>query len=333
MPSLVSQYPLLQDEALTLLVTRHLKVNPRLFPLLPMFPRRVFNSDTLTWDILKGSRGMARITLENAESPTAPKEVVSKGSATPMVIKVKDQLDSETLSFLRNPGMQHIVDANASAQAKIARKAAALNSLRLYRKHWAMASALQGSLAYSEGGVNISINYGLTTLTPPSTAWTNTSATIPSDIDAAIEEFTATADTPPTLALLNRATMAMMRKNDNISTFFDAPGRREELIAGFVTGLNGIDWRVVDGRYTNDSGTLTKWLPDGLIIFITPGMEGDEPTMAWGSARTYENDFTGGVRASSYETTDPRTVWLRIYENGIPIYFHPERVQLWDVNG
>lgn len=313
--------------------------------LLSRAPRTSHPFPTAQWDVIRGSRAIARPNVPNSEAHIVPRLGRSQEAAAFVYLREKKVFEPTTLYWLREPGSL----AKVNAEKAVARELADLNTRLDNFAEYSLWQALQGRLTYDYQDVQADIDYKFLPSHKPTagTAWaTATPKQIMGDVRAwkrlvardgrvaAKEAFTsevtissifdAFANNTGGSATITPAYLLSDRMKDQYYTQGTLPG---------FMGLNWIPQESVfdaaGASYTDnptDPGAEQKFLADNKIIlgdFTTnrPYELIEGPTADFEAPR----DFTGKFSKSWIEK-DPSARQVLIEWNILPVVTRPEQI-------
>jgi len=183
MPYAPVDIPELRLEVLSKFITKF--TAPPELMVTPLFGSSKAESKTITWESVRGSRGLAPFIAPGSSSPITSPSGIAEHSAEAAFISEKIPFSEEWLNNMRKAGT---VQQYQTAQEHLAREYANLVNRNRRRKEWMMVKMLcDGSFDYSEeGGTKISVDYDIPAenqVTLTSTArWGESAADILGDV-------------------------------------------------------------------------------------------------------------------------------------------------------
>lgn len=290
----------------------------------PLFSKVKHPYPVAEWDVLKGSRQRAQVTMPNREGKIVEQLGIGKKTSTFIYIREKKAFEPTTLRWLREPGQM----AKANAEAAVRRETQDLND-RLERLVESFCwDSLKGTITISEPDVKAVVDMGIDATHKP-TAATLWSDTINADIIANIKAWKKLiiqdSGFSPTDIYLSSDVMEYVYKNSDIRELFSERHKYSYLQSGTLEGLIGMNWHIFDGGYENTSAVFVPYLPTTHILMMAKGgnpfvlMEGlsaDED-----APKQYVGKF-----AKSWKTTDPSARFVLIEYNFLPILMRPDNI-------
>lgn len=290
----------------------------------PLFSKKKHPFPVAEWDVLKGSRQRAQVTMPNREGKIVEQLGIGKKTSTFIYVREKKAFEPTTLRWLREPGQL----AKANAEAAVRRESKDLND-RLERLVESFCwDALKGTITISEPDVKATVDFGIDATHKP-TASVLWSDILNSDIIANIKAWkkliTQESGFAPTDIYLSSDVMEYVYKNDEIRSLFSEKHKHGYLQTGHIEGLLGMDWHIFDGGYENTSDVFVPYIPTTHILMIAKGgtpfvlMEGlsaDED-----APKQYVGKF-----AKSWKTTDPSARFILVEYNFLPIIMRPDNI-------
>lgn len=297
-------------------------------------PKTPWPFPSVTWDVLKGSRMVAKPNVPNSEAHIVPRLGVSQESASFIYLREKKVFEPTTLHWLRAPGN---ITTTQNAEQAVLREVRDLN-LRLDNfVEWACWRALTGTLVLDFPDVQATVDYKIPNSHKPSagTSWaTATPAQIVNDVKAWKRLIARDARVPATDAWLSEPTL------DRIFNSFAAVGatnapaanllsdrmKDEFYKSGTLPGFLGLNWHVIESFYDDDAGTPTQFVPDD-ALFITNLTEGRAMEIYEGPSADDEApaNFTGKF-SKTWKEKDPSARQVMIEYHVLPVITRPEQI-------
>lgn len=320
--------PILQTEVLTGAVNQF-PYDPREYPLFPFFAPTGFGTDEITWDIIVGTRGMARLTTLDSAGNLITRDAQKKGRVSPGYMQEGDTFTPKELALLRSPGTP-----TADKAALVARSQKKLLAMVRERTHWMMVSMLNaGAISYTLDGVSSSVSYGFPTLTAANPKWSSATALMIRDMHAWIREFTNNAGYPPTHVFFNTSIFHnYVIANTEWATYVKAvPQLAAAVLQGqtapFVVAGIPVTWVPVPGQYTNDAGSTADRWDQTILTFAA--LNRPDSGLKWARVFTAKNGGANQIGSWAYEHEGANKGQTEIYvaDNGIPYTEDPNSIQ------
>ena len=276
-----------------------------------------------TWDVIRGSRELARANVPGAEAHVVKQLGVAQMSARFLYIREKKALEPTTLHWLRAVGTL----AEKNAEAAVLRETQDLaNRIDRFMEYtvWRM---FANELAIVQADVNVTVTYGIAASHRPTAAvlWTDPSADIIGDIRAWKRLITRDGQTPAKWAFCNDITMEYLTRNTEIKNLMSERMSERFLNTGMIEGLLGLNWVTYDIAYVDDSGTEQRFIPDGKVIILSDDRNPWE--MASGPSADDEapQGHTGRF-TKTWQERDPSARVILIEDHFLPILLRVENV-------
>ncbi|MCK5862451.1 MAG: major capsid protein [Candidatus Hydrogenedentes bacterium] len=218
MPYAPVDIPELRLEVLTKFITKF--TAPPELMITPMFGSSSAESDTITWESVRGSRGLAPFIAPGSASPTTAPAGIAAHSAKAAFLSEKIGFTEEWLNNMRKAGT---LEQYATAQEHLAREYANLVNRNRRRKEWMLVKMLcDGSFSYEEeGGTRISVDYDIPAdqqVTLTSTArWGQSAADILGNVMDAKSTVKQANNGTIDAMLMNTTALKLMAADTNIS--------------------------------------------------------------------------------------------------------------------
>lgn len=313
--------------------------------LLNSTPKRQVPTQTVTWDIIRGSRMMAKPNVPNSEAHIVGRLGREQASASLLYVREKKVFEPTTLMWLREVGT---VNGKVNAEREVVRELQDLNSRIDALVEYTMWKALGGTLVLDFPDVQASIDYKFPAdhKVNASVAWDTASPTqIIEDIqawkklilnqgrvsankayatqltiDKIMHAFASNATTGGGLVLQAGGALLSDRMKD------------QYLSSGVLPGFLGIDWTPVEHVYETDAGDEIGYLADDTVIL--GNFDANRPTeLLEGPTADFNApaNFIGRY-SKSWSEPDPSGRQILIEYNFLPIVTRPEQFVIADVS-
>jgi hypothetical protein len=290
----------------------------------PLFSKVKHPFPVAQWDVLKGSRQRAQVTMPNREGKVVEQLGIGQKTSTFIYVREKKAFEPTTLRWLREPGKL----AKANAEAAVRRETKDLND-RLERLVESFCwDALKGTITISEPDVKATVDMGVDATHKP-TAATLWSDELNSDIIGNIKAWKKLVQQEsgfmPTDIYLSSDVMEYVYKNDEMRGLFSEKHKYQYLQTSDLEGLLGMTWHVFDGGYENTSETFVPYIPVDKILMVA---KGGNPFILMEGLSADEDapkQFVGKF-SKSWKTTDPSARFVLIEYNFMPILQRPDNI-------
>jgi hypothetical protein len=314
---------------------------------------------TATWDVIKGSRLVAKPNVPNSEAHIVARLGRSQESAAFIYLREKKVFEPTTLHWLRTPGEI----AQLNAEQAVLREINDLNMRFDNFAEWSIWQALGGSITYDFNDVQASVNYGFpsTHIVTPAVAWVSglgaSWTTNQSTAGVALNTGTPAYATPISMvedvrawkrlvqihgrvpakeAFATTVTMAALMEawvhagagsTVNIpATMMSDRMKDEYYTSGIISGFMGLTWNTVEQVYESTAGNLTFFVPDATCYL---GNYTDQRPLELLIGPTADDEapdgFTGKF-AKTWKEKDPSARQYLLEWNLLPIITRPEQM-------
>lgn len=226
-----------------------------------------------TWDVIKGSRMVAKPNVPNSEAHIVPRLGRSQESAAFVYLREKKVFEPTTLHWLRTPGEL----AARNAEQAVMREVTDLNQRFDNFAEWTIWQALTGTLTFDFPDVQASVDYKLpATHKPTGFTWhTDQPAAIMDDIramkrlvrrDGRVEAREAWASETVMSYIFNSFTNAGV-SNFPVASLMSDRMKDEYFKTGSLVGFAGVTWNLVEHVYDDDNGNQVNFLAQDSLIF------------------------------------------------------------------
>lgn len=299
---------------------------PESLTLLNSLPRQPNPYPTAQWDVIKGSRQIAKPNVPNSEAHIVPQLGVSQESAHYVYLREKKVFEPTTLHWLREPGEI----AKTNAEKAVMREVTDLNQRFDNFAEWCCWQALTGSLTFDYNDVQATVDYKIPASHKPSvgTSWaTATPAQIRADVIAwkrlvSRDSRVAAADMYATEFTINRIMSAFTNNTEHLSDRMKDEFYKTSVIPGFL----GLDWHVVEQVYDTDAGVRTLFLPDDALIMANLK---DNRAMEIQEGPTADDEAPKnhvGKYSKTWKEKDPSARQVLLEWHFLPIITYPEQI-------
>jgi hypothetical protein len=299
---------------------------PESLTLLSTLPRTPWPFPTATWDVIRGSRTVAKPNVPNSEAHVVPKLGVAQQSATFVYLREKKVFEPTTIHWIRTPGEI----AARNAERAVLREITDLNQRFDNFVEYMCWRALSGTLTLDYPDVQATVNYLVPASHKPSvgTSWaTATAAQIRADIVAWKRLISRDARVPAREAHATEATIERIMNAFANSPLLLSDRMKDQFWSqGVLPGFLGLDWRVVEQVYETDAGVATLFVPDD-ALYITNLVDGRPMEIMEGpSADDDAPEGHTGKFSKIWKENDPSNRQFLLEWNVIPVIKRPEQV-------
>jgi len=201
---------------------------PVQFNLLNSVPQTAHPFPTLTWDVLQGSRMIAKPNVPNAEAHIVPRLGRDQQSASFVYLREKKVFEPTTIRWLREPGQI----ARTNAEAAVMREVMDLNQRFDGYAEWLLWQALTGSIDIVIEGATTKVDYKFLTSHKP-TVTGKWSTAEPKDIAEDI-----------------KAWKRLIRRDGGVEadTVWCTPETLDHIVDSYTGGTNNVRARLMSDR-------------------------------------------------------------------------------------
>lgn len=293
---------------------------------LNLLPREPWPWPVAKWDVIRGSRSIARPNVPNSEAHIVPKLGVSEESASFIYLREKKVFQPTTIHWLRTPGTM----ARKYGERAVIREVRDLDLRFNNFAEWCIWEMMKGEIVLDYPDVQATINYGIDPTHFPTVATDWTTATIQQIIDDiktwkrmivrdSRESATDVFTTDIVMDYIFKAAAGAGTGN-----FISDRLKDEYFTTGRMRGFQGLNWRPIDQFYTNASGTETTFIDDNMLIMCSmanrpvyllegPSADDDAP-----------ENFTGKF-SKTWKEKDPSARQYLLEWHFLPVNERPEQ--------
>lgn len=308
---------------------------PETLIMLGRVPQTPWPFPSVTWDVIRGSRMVAKPNVPNSEAHIVPRLGRSQESAAFIYLREKKVFEPTTLHWLRTPGEL----AATNAERAVMREVADLNQRLDNFAEFCIWGAMKGNLAFDYPDVQASVDYKFPASHKPNPAvgWdTATPQQIVNDIRAWKRLIMRDGRVPAREAFATELTLAYIfdsfaatgnaGSNFMAGTLLSDRMRDQYYSQGTLPGFMGLNWSTVETVYEDDMGVSTLFVPDN-ALFMGNYQDQRPIEMFVGPTADHEapDNFTGKY-AKSWLESDPSARQYLIEWSLMPVITRPEQM-------
>lgn len=316
---------------------------PETMTLLNSVPHTPWPFPTASWDVVRGSRAVARPNVPNSEAHIVPRLGRTTESASFIYLREKKVFEPTTLHWLRQAANNVSDLAKTNAEASVLREVGDLNERFDNFAEYALWQALTGTLVLDFPDVQTVVDYKfLDSHKPaPGTTWaTATPAQIIADVRAWKRLINRDGRVVADTAYATESTVA------RIFTAFAAAGSTPGSLltdrmkdsyysTGTLPGFMGLNWTVQESVYDATGAaytapgsipsTETKFLKDDALVLGNFSTNRPVELMEGPTADDEAPDSFTGKFAKTWKEKDPSARQYLLEWNILPVITRPEQ--------
>ena len=283
-----------------------------------------------TWDVIRGSRNIAKPNVPNSEAHIVPRLGRSQESAAFIYMREKKVFEPTTIHWLREPGQL----AATNAERAVLREVNDLNIRFENFAEYCAWQAIQGRLILDFEDVQADIDYKFAPshVVTAAVNWATASVIqIVANIRSWKKLIQRDGQVPAREAFATENTLAMIftafANSGNAGAGLMSDRMRDEYFSsGMLPGFLGLNWTAVESVYENAAGNETQFFPDGKISFAN--LDDNRP-MEFLIGPTADDEaprgFTGKF-SKTWRDKDPSQRQHLLEWNILPIVTRPEQL-------
>lgn len=335
--------PILQP--LVLLGVLEKFTTPEELTLLSRVPKQDHPFPTAQWEVVRGSRAIAKPNVPNSEAHIVPRLGRSSMSAAFVYLREKKVFEPTTLHWIRQAAAANLQDLGKNKQAEVAvtRELADLNQRFDNFAEWMLWQSLTGNLVIDSPSVQAEVDYKFlpTHKASVGTSWaTATPTQIVADITAIknlIERDgrVKAQDAYATSTTIDRIFTSFAEKGSNPGVLLSDRMKDSYFQSGSIPGFMGLNWQPQNAVYDatgasytanpTDPGSEMRFVQDDTLIV---GNFTDNrpielvvgPTADDSAPEGYTGKFT-----KSWKEEDPSARQILLEWNLLPVITRPEQ--------
>jgi hypothetical protein len=308
-----------------------------------------------TWDVIKGSRMVAKPNVPNSEAHIVGRLGRSQESAAFIYLREKKVFEPTTLHWLRIPGDI----AQINAEQAVLREINDLNIRFDNFAEWSIWQALGGSITYTYTDVTATVNYQFPTShsITVGTPWVDATGATLNAVNTNLATQTVTYATPFQIienvrswkrivqihgrvpakeVFATSVTMAGLMEawvhagagsTVNIPASMLSDRMKDEYYSdGLITGFMGLTWNTVEQVYESDTGFITFYVPDGTAYVGNYDDQRPIELLIGPTADDEAPDGFTGKFAKTWKEKDPSARQYLLEWHLLPIITRPEQL-------
>lgn len=281
------------------------------------------------WDVMRGSRNLARPNVPNSEAHIVPRLGRSQESASFIYLREKKIFEPTTIHWLREPGEV----AATNAERAVLREIGDLGLRFDYFIEYLAWQALQGRIVLDYDDVQADIDYKFSPshIVNAATGWAT--ASVPSiigDVRAWKRQIQRDGQVPCREAFCTEETMSLIfdafARDGNAAGLMSDRMRDEYYSSGMMPGFLGLNWVAVESIYEDAQGNETLYLPNNKIIFANLDDNRPMEFLRGPSADDEAPDNFTGRFVKTWKEKDPSSRQYLMEESILPIVQRPEQI-------
>lgn len=217
------------------------------------------------------------------------------------------------------------------------------------RERMRMGVITTGVLAFAANGQAFEFDYGLDPdqLRDATVPWTTPATATPiDDIQAAIDYLETTTDSTPARILMNRYTFNLFKATDQVrngiiavNNFINTTGFvSNDVVMQYVEQLLGLEIVINNKTYRDESETVQKYVPDGVVTILPAGTLGytnfgttPEEADLLNNASSNVAIVDTGVAVTTMVREDPVSVETKVSQICMPSFEAADTIVILDV--
>lgn len=297
---------------------------------------------TATWDVIRGSRTVARPNVPNSEAHIVPRLGRSQESAAFIYLREKKVFEPTTIHWIRTPGQLAAVNAEAS----VLREITDLNQRFDNFAEFCLWQALTGNLVLDYPDVQANIDYKFLA-SHKATAGTDWSTATPQQIVGDIRAWKRliTRDgrvaaknawtTEPTIDLVFDSFATHGTTSALGGNLLSDRAKDAYYTSGMLPGFMGLDWEVNESVYDasgsaytsspTDPGQETLFLPDNAVLLGNIDDNRPIELLQGPTADDEAPDGFSGKFAKTWKDKDPSARQYLLEWIFLPVITRPEQ--------
>lgn len=280
-----------------------------------------------TWDVIRGSRALARPNVPNSEAHVVPRLGRSQESAAFVYLREKKVFEPTTIHWIRTPG----TIAARNAEEAVMREVGDLNTRFDAFVEFMCWQAMQGELVLDFPDVQATVDYKFPASHTPTSAalWDGSGATQPTatsivnDVRAWKRLISRDGRVPAREAFATENTINTVVEafiqDANAAALMSDRMRDEYYSSGILPGFLGLNWVTTESVYEDANGNQTLFLPQGKVVICNLDDQRPMEIMDGPSADDAAPDGHTGKFSKSWRESDPSARQYLLEQNALPV--------------
>lgn len=289
---------------------------------------------SVTWDVIKGSRMVAKPNVPNSEAHIVPRLGRSQESAAFVYLREKKVFTPSTLHWLRTPGDI----AATNAEKAVLREVTDLNQRFDNFAELLLWGALRGNLVFDYADVQANVDYKFPASHKPhpGTSWAvATPQQVVADIRAWKRLIQRDSRVPARDVYCTELTLAYIfdsfATHGTANTFLGASLLSDRMkdqyfTTGLLPGFMNLNWTPVESIYDDDAGNHTLFVPDNALYMGNYDDQNPMELMIGPTADDEAPDNYTGKFSKTWKDKDPSARQFLLEWNLFPIVTRPEQM-------
>jgi hypothetical protein len=304
-------------------------------------PKTPWPYPSVTWEVIKGSRMVAKPNVPNSEAHIVPRLGMSQESAAFVYLREKKVFEPTTLHWLKAPGS---LSNKQNAESAVLREVKDLNQRFDNFVEWCAWRAMTGTLVFDYPDVQASVDYKIPSSHKPTVVggWsTALPAKIVSDIKAWKRLIARDARVPARDVFLTELTLDYVFQafagnagtNVPAASLLSDRMKDQYYTSGVLPGFLGLNWNIVESFYDTDAGVPTMFVPDDALFLANLTENRPMEIMEGPTADDEAPDGFTGKFSKTWKEKDPSARQFLLEYHFLPVIRYPEQfVYVADVN-
>lgn len=307
---------------------------PETMVLTNLLPKTPWPYPSVTWEVIKGSRMIAKPNVPNSEAHIVPRLGISQESAAFVYLREKKVFEPTTLHWLKAAGS---LSNKQNAEQAVLREVKDLNQRFDNFVEWCAWRAMTGTLVFDYPDVQASVDYKIPSSHKPTVVggWsTALPGKIVSDIKAWKRLIARDARVPARDAFLTELTLDRVFNSfaNNGGTNFPGASLLSDRMkdqyyqSGVLPGFLGLNWNVVESFYDTDAGVPTLFVPDDALILANLSENRPMEIMEGPTADDEAPVGFTGKFSKTWKEKDPSARQFLLEYHFLPVITRPEQI-------
>lgn len=288
-----------------------------------------------SWEVVRGSRTVAKPNTPNAEAHIVPRMGRGLETASFIYTREKKVLEPTTLHWLRAVGSQ---TNKENAEKAAMRELTDLNQRIDNLQEWSLWQAIQGMIVFDSADLSVVVDYKMPVSHKPNASvdWgTATPANIISDVTAVKRLISrdGRVNAEDAYAAPETIDQIFTAFAGNGATLLSDRAKDQYYSSGVLPGFLQLNWRPVDETYdVEGSADPALYLPAGKVIF--GNFKKNRPIeMLYGPSADDDAPANHiGKFSKSWKEKDPSARQILVELNFLPVVTRPEQIAVLDTD-
>lgn len=293
-----------------------------------LFPTSPSSTKSVYWDVVSGSRKLAKYSTVGAEAHISALEPRTRINTEVLYLREKKVIDEATKNFIDKIGQFDVPYGEQLLTDELEALDRMIENTK-EKARWEALTTGKLHIQQVDPPIYMKIDYGFDSnhLATAGTLWSTTTSSNPlSDILDWKKLISRDSWVTPTDAYMNQTVMQYLVENSAVQTLLQYTVGNDLARNGYISVLAGINLNVYDISYVNDDGTVAQFIPDTKFVMLAKTGMGKEFTGPIDVPTDTGAVTQIGKVSYSWSTKDPVDTWILVGDSFMPAIQNPDQI-------